>query len=886
MRKSLLALSCLVLALLGALVVATGLGLAQTGSPVPDARPTPTPDMVVAPPEVPSPEDPDAPLLPDLVVASIEFYPATPAVGEETTVLVTIKNVGPVDVEPNNNFFTDLYVDPSVVPIQLGQNGVWDWGCQGRWMTAGGSYTLETTHVFTDVRTYSLYAQVDTDGTVAEGNENNNVLGPVAVEVLAANQVMQQTHQDFQRGMASSLDISHPQGVMRRGLWQQPNTEPEIYQPDQMVNDITGTLSGGQLLPTTVNQVKPALTGNGNGELYAAWEDGRNGGVFNRDIYFSRSVDGGDTWSADVRINDDPSGDTANQVSPALAYDPSRLRLYAVWQDWREGNFDIYFAYSDDGGNTWSANQKLNDDVGTADQLNPSVVAGASAFGGADRVYVVWQDRRNGNDDVYLVRSNDGGATWSDNYFVTDDPDTTLQNQAAPSVDVDMLGKVFVAWEDWRDANHPEIYAMWSWDEGETFGIDVPVTIPGGQSYRVEPSLAVSTTRELIEIVDPGTGMTITVPCDVAAIHVAWQEGAGDEADVYWAYATYDYCQPEVCPYPYDFCFKGTQQVNGFVIDSDYALPPDPGSPWPIEPAWQGQVSLVRAWSSDLTYCHADSNITYTKGVFLAWSDASSYDDWRYEIHTRRVASPGGAPKSFDLCEDQATGVLNDNVKIYKYRDGVDAQGWPLYETFKPAATGQFNPSIYADQPPSPTFAPRLYLAWDDDRWDQPLEPSTVRNRDIFSAKLGSTEGIYISPVFDSLSEDARWYMLSWFGATQHFGDLVLQTRFGEDGAPYPPKDGTAGNGWTAWTGNPSIEQPGCPGEGCYYDAPGRHLVDPNGETWINCGTPGDPACPGPYRYIQYKVIISGPGRLTALSRVTIHYDGGNRVYLPIVVKE
>ncbi len=886
MRKTFLALSILALALVGALLVGVSLGVAQTGSPVANQRPTPTPDVLVPPPTSPSPASPDIPPLPDLVVESIEVEPSSPLIGQEVIINVTIKNQGVSDVpvypDPQN-FWSDLYIDPAIVPIQLGQDGQWSWGCQARWVPVGGSYTLiTTTNIFTDVKTYSLYAQVDTDGHVPESNENNNVFGPVQIRVRAPNRIVQQSHEDFQMGWASGLDISHPQGVMRRGIFEEPYTEPEVYWPDVMVNDITGTMEGGELLPTTVNQVKPALTSNGNGVLYAAWEDGRNGGVFNRDIYFSRSIDGGTTWGSDVRINDDPIDSTRNQGNPDLQYDESRGRLYAVWQDARNGNYDIYFAYSTDGGNTWSANQRLNDDAGTAHQMEPSIIVGPSIDDLLpDRVYVVWQDQRNGNDDVYLVRSNNGGLTWSPNYFVTDDPEVMLQDQVAPSVGVDGRGKVFVCWEDWRDPLHPEIFVAQSEDEGQSFGIDVPVSIPESTSYRLEPSMAVSTTTEIREEWDPVQQITIYIPFDVTAIHVAWREIEGDNSDVYWAYATHNYEEPKPCPYPYRFCFEPPEQVNGFVIDSDYALPSGPVPVWPIEPSWQGEVSLARAFANDWTYCHATSPFTYSKGVFLVWSDAQSYDDWRYELHVRRAASPAQDPETYELCEDQSTGMLNDNPKLYAYRDGLDELGRPNYEIFKPAATRQSNPYVHAEEPPSANFFPQLYVVWDDDRWDKPLEPGTVRNRDIFFARHGSlSEAIYISPVFDALLSDAQWYVLSWWGATEQLGDLLFQTRFGVAGASYfPPKEDVAEDGWTRWTGNPSSTYLGCTaGEGCYYDAPGRHIVRPDGTDWIH-----DPDHAGQYRYIQYKVIIRGSSRLTALSQVSIFYKGGGLIYLPIV---
>ena len=888
MKRTFLALSFLALALVVALIVGAGLGVAQTGGPVPDARPTPTPLVPVPQKEPQAPLEPEIPPLPDLVVTRIETAPETPRIGEIVKIRVTIMNLSKNDVELGNNFWTDLYIDPAVLPIQLGQDGVDEWPCQATWVPAEGSYVLVTDYVFDDVKTYSLWAQVDTDNHVQEANENNNVLGPVTVRVLARDVVMHQTHQDFQLTMASGLDVSHPQGVIRRGIYRMPYTEPEVYTPTTQVDHPPDPPAGA----TSVNQQYPALASNGSGILFAVWEDGRNGGVFNRDIYFSRSIDGGASWQEpDVKVNFE--SDTANQIRPDIAYDPdfgTYGRLYAVWQDEKDGDYDIYLAYSDNAGNpaapiasvSWTGQVKLNDDRADAAQLNPSIALGPSG-----EVYVVWQDQRNGNDDVYLTRSDNHGLFWTDNYFVTDDPDTSAQNQSAPSVAVESaLGRVVVAWEDWRDPVHPEVYAVWSLDGGETYGIDVPITIVPPQSrttYRRDPTVAAQTTIETVEYWDETEEITKTSTTSVTAIHVAWRDGAEDRSDVYYSYASYiyDFEAREPCPYPYvgaDFCFRGTQKISGAVIDTDYAMPPDPGQIWPIEPSWQGQVSLdlvpddVSWW----TYCHAGSTQVYSRGAVIAWSDARSYDDWRYEIRTRRVASPEGDPRVFEPCEDWTMGHVNDNAKLFPLRDD------PLqYDIYKPAATGQFNPSIIVD-------GSGVFVAWDDDRWDDPTISGTVRNRDIFMAELFSEDrGIFISPVLDGGKPDPSWYTLSWWGITEREGDILFQTRFGDN--PNPPKRNEAMNGWTKWTGNASSDAyigPDCPtgsGEGCVYDAPGRHIVDPDGKEWFDC--PGID-CPDPYRYMQYKVLLDGPSRRTAVTRVVVHYDGAaTTIYLPVVLR-
>ncbi len=79
------------------------------------------------------------------------------------------------------------------------------------------------------------------------------------------------------------------------------------------------------------------------------------------DIHVVRSLDGGATFSAPIRVNDDPSG--AWQWFGTLSVAPDG-RLDAVWNDSRAdpGGFDseLYYAYSLDGGSTWSTNQPLS----------------------------------------------------------------------------------------------------------------------------------------------------------------------------------------------------------------------------------------------------------------------------------------------------------------------------------------------------------------------------------------------------------------------------------------------------------------------------------------------------------------------------------------------
>jgi hypothetical protein len=775
-----------------------------------------------------------------------------------------------------------------------------------------------------DTNTYALFAQIDTDNSIMETNELNNVLGPVGITVKSSGIFQQSTHQDFQFGLASNLDLSHPGGVVTAGYfqpsWQDAGiSATSVYSPDTMINDVIASYSGGALLPTTVEQVKPSMVADLEANIYTVWQDARDGGTYNNRIYFSRSTDGGVIWSPNISVTADiPVTTVVNQLAPRIAFDNVTGQAAAVWQDNRDGHYDIYFSRyfsaSTDGGVTWSwswsPSVKVNDDAvnPSAHKLHPSLVISDGGY-----IYVAWQDQRNGNDDIYFSRSEDSGATWlQPNTMVTDDPETTLQANRSPSIGLGCVGDcgdwgyraqpvIYVAWEDWRDTVHPEIYVSESKNGGASFGVDVPVANPAGQSYRVAPTMlawptvTVFTTTKYMDQVNKLFPYLAVETAIVDVIHVAWQEGQDENADIYYAYAWYSYSHDAKenvePPVPaYDFFFRPTVKVNGYFYDYQFAQPPGGKSQWPIEPTWQGEVALSKAYSLD--YC-STTKISYHEGVHISWSDGRGFDRDRRDLYVARIAHPTFENEQIEshvlVCNRNE--VLNDNAKLYNYRD--DPAMWALT---KPANVRQSNPSIFAvpvmgvvtittnstvDVGGVSTLITttvtttkaldqeRMFvMAWDDDRWDTPLTPVTRRNRDIFFARPNVTGyGVYLSPVFDALAGLTTWYSLDWFGTTDHGTPTYFQTRTGD--TPTPPKENVALNSWSVFTGTQPIEMLNGPKTTIYVnDAPGQPIVSPRG------------------RYIQYKLIMDGYSNRTAVTRVTIHYESHivPVAFLPLVM--
>ena len=174
-----------------------------------------------------------------------------------------------------------------------------------------------------------------------------------------------------------------------------------------------------------------------DGTVYAVWEDSRNG---NTDIYFSSRNPSTGVWAAETKLNADTG--TAGQRTPSIAVDGSG-NLYAVWADDRNGttNTDIYFAKRT--GTTWSANIKVNSDTGTAIQNAPRISVSSAGIAVA-----VWYDARSSQINIYSARLAAGSTTWSTNYNITTGYTTAVK--AAPDVVVASDGTAWATWQDNR----------------------------------------------------------------------------------------------------------------------------------------------------------------------------------------------------------------------------------------------------------------------------------------------------------------------------------------------------------------------------------------------------------------------------------------------------
>jgi hypothetical protein len=159
-----------------------------------------------------------------------------------------------------------------------------------------------------------------------------------------------------------------------------------------------------------------------DGKLYAIWSQ-------DNEIMLTTSHDGGKSFSrARPILKTAPimfaiqTLERANGF-PQIAIDPKGSRLYITWSDYRNGDLDVFLAASADGGKHWSAPVRVNTDPvhNGAEQFFQWLAVDPTD----GSLNVIFYDRRgdpqNRKQIVVLARSTDNGQSFS-NYAWSDEP--------------------------------------------------------------------------------------------------------------------------------------------------------------------------------------------------------------------------------------------------------------------------------------------------------------------------------------------------------------------------------------------------------------------------------------------------------------------------------
>jgi hypothetical protein len=225
--------------------------------------------------------------------------------------------------------------------------------------------------------------------------------------------------------------------------------------------------------------------------VHVVWSDWRDG---NWEIYYKRSTNNGVNWTSDVRL----TNSTGFSEHPQIVTTQDGQTIHVVWQDYRDGNYEIYYKRSTDGGVNWGSDTRLTNATGNSRW--PSLAISGTT------IHLTWTDNRTGTEFIYYKKSTNNGINWTSDVSVVD------QMSAVSSIALSNNGQlVHLVWMDYRHGtNNSEIYYKRSVDAGASWEADARLT--SNSADQITPGVAIG----------------------VQTVHVVWSDMRDGNWEIYY----------------------------------------------------------------------------------------------------------------------------------------------------------------------------------------------------------------------------------------------------------------------------------------------------------------------------------------------------------------
>lgn len=193
----------------------------------------------------------------------------------------------------------------------------------------------------------------------------------------------------------------------------------------------------------------PNLSADNSGFVHLVYGSGDS-------ILYSYSSDKGQSFSSPAVVAIVPSLAASHMRGPQIASISNGLLVTTC------NNAGNIFSFTKDRLGNWSQALRVND----VDAIAKENLMALSADG--NNAFAIWLDLRDGHNRIYGAKSTDGGKSWSKNMLVYASPDTTVCECCKPSVAV-KGNNVYVMFRNWLNGNR-DLYLIQSSDGGNTFG--------------------------------------------------------------------------------------------------------------------------------------------------------------------------------------------------------------------------------------------------------------------------------------------------------------------------------------------------------------------------------------------------------------------------------
>jgi hypothetical protein len=182
-------------------------------------------------------------------------------------------------------------------------------------------------------------------------------------------------------------------------------------------------------------------------------------------VLFSRSNDGGQTYTDPVIVNDPPAGQNSSQ--PAM--DKDGIVYMTFQRRYSDGPVELYLAKSADGGKAWTVSL-LDRQIQIGMSYDSAKIVHDPLSGA---LYTTWADSRTGRFQIFFRKSLDKGVSWGErSVLLAPDRDATGSSRS-PSISVAPNGRIDIVYYHTSPAPDRQAFddVWWSYsmDGGENF---------------------------------------------------------------------------------------------------------------------------------------------------------------------------------------------------------------------------------------------------------------------------------------------------------------------------------------------------------------------------------------------------------------------------------
>ncbi len=421
----------------------------------------------------------------------------------------------------------------------------------------------------------------------------------------------------------------------------------------------------------------PVLIYDEAGDLYFAHLSNPVVGYWIDRIVVQKSTDNGNSWNDGAGIGfNEPKNQDKEWLACDHSWSPYRGNIYMAWTEFDDygssstsDSSRILFSRTTDHSGSWSDPVRISDMGGNCIDEDETVEGAVPAIGPDGEVYMAWS----GPHGIMFDKSTDGGETFGDDIFVTDQPGGwafdvpgIYRCNGMPITACDISesifrGNVYVMWSDQRNGtDDTDVFFIKSTDKGETWGDIITVNNDASGRHQFFPWMTVDST----------TGIIYSVFYDR-------RNTTGSATDVYMAKST-----------------DGGDSWHNFKV-SESSFEPTAGTFFGdyagiaayrkiVYPFWMrlhdGEMSLWTVRYEETSNVVPVELISFNAAALgnmavLTWQTATEVNNSGFEIHRSRLDIPTGEKSRWDkiaFVEGYGTSTEPHN---YKFIDRTGLSG-------------------------------------------------------------------------------------------------------------------------------------------------------------------------------------------------------------------